>query len=84
MTTVTYRIYMTGDPGSFHVDALAASVEGVWHNTALVGDETVAFITLPADHVEYLEELLEADENTISYGEYSRQEQERAASPFTR
>lgn len=83
MTTVTYRIRMLQSSlGSSHIDALAATAEGVWHNVVDLGDECVGYITVPEENAEYLEELLEGDEKVTRYEEYCRQQQTKPHNPF--
>ncbi len=69
--TVEYRIVFADNAGSFAVGAIAESVQGSWSNSVerFDGEHDLAFIECPVDNVEYLEEILDSDDNVISYGE---------------
>lgn len=70
--TKTYRIVFADNSGSFSVDAIATTVEGSWSNSVqrFDGEHDLAFVEVPADNAEYLETILDGDDNVISYAEY--------------
>ena len=65
----TYRIVFANNSGSFAVNAIAESCNGSFRDGVerFDGEHDLAFIDVPADNAEYLEEMLDADENVISY-----------------
>ena len=66
----SYRIEFVDNAGSFAIDAISQTVQGSWDSRSCSTDlEGVDFGTvLVADeNAEYLEEILGADENVISY-----------------
>lgn len=69
--TKTYRIVFSDNTGSRAVDAIASSCEGQWRDCVqrFDGENDLAFVDVPTDNAEHLEEMLDADENVISYQE---------------
>ncbi len=69
--TKTYRIVFAENSGSSAVDVIAAAVNGSWSDSVsrFDGEHDLAFIEVPADNAEYLETLLNCDNNVISYSE---------------
>lgn len=67
--TKTYRIVFADNSGSFAVDAIATGAEGSWSNSVqrFDGEHDLAFVEVPAENAEYLENLLDGDDNVISY-----------------
>ena len=67
----TYRIEFADNTGSFAVDAIAHSAEGRWYGavSGSNGTNDMAFVEVDDAAAEYLEEMLDADDNVISYGE---------------
>jgi hypothetical protein len=66
---VTYEIILRDSRGSREFDAIAVTVQGSWHDTVsrYDGANDIGFVTLDKENAEYLESLLDADENVISY-----------------
>ena len=71
MTTNTYRIVFADNTGSRAVDAIAASCGAKWRDCVqrFDGEHDLAFVDVPADNVEHLEQMLDDDENVVSYQE---------------
>ena len=71
MTTNTYRIVFADNTGSRAVDAIAASCDAKWRDCVqrFDGEHDSAFVDVPADNAEYLEQMLDDDENVVSYQE---------------
>ena len=69
MANITYRIVFANNTGSSAVEALATSCGGAWSNSVQLfdGESDLAFIDCPEGNTEYLEGLLDDDENVISY-----------------
>ena len=69
--TKTYRIVFHDNSGSSAVDVIAASVNGSWSNSVsrFDGEHDLAFIEVPSENAEYLETLLNGDDNVVSYAE---------------
>lgn len=68
--TTTYRVVLANDNGSFASIGLAESAGGAARNQVqrFDGEHDLAFIDVAdAESAEYLETLLEADNNVISY-----------------
>jgi len=67
---IKFRVVMIDNSGSHHIDSLASLVPGShWSFTLdrFDGKHDMAYIEIPADDAEYFEEVLEADENVVSY-----------------
>lgn len=66
---VTYRVVFSSNAGSSASEALAFSCGGAWGNAVqrFDGENDMAFIECPVENVEYLESLMDDDENVISY-----------------
>ncbi len=64
-----YRVVFKDNTGSRAVEALAFSCDGAWSNSVerFDGANDLAFIECPADNVDYLERLLDEDDNVVSY-----------------
>jgi hypothetical protein len=78
--TKTYRIVFADNSDSQAVDAIATSAQGSWSNSVprFDGEHDLAFVEVADDNADYLESILDADENVISYTErnaYQGQEQ---------
>lgn len=71
MKSKTYKIIFADNQGSFAIDTLATSCEGTWRGAVqrYNGEHDLAIIDLPAENSDYLEQLLDADDNVISYQE---------------
>lgn len=71
MTTITYRIVFGDNSGSRAVQALAVSCGGSWRDGVerFDGENDLAFIECPAENAEFLEGMMDEDENVISYAE---------------
>lgn len=72
MDNVTiYRIVLQDNRGCAPIAAIAESVEGVWFNAVARydGQHDLVFLELPAENASYLNDLLDADDNVISYEE---------------
>lgn len=69
----TYRVVFQENAGSKAVDAIAATVEGTWSNSVcrFNGEHDLAFVHVPDENSQYLEALLDGDDNIISYQERS-------------
>lgn len=70
MSDKTYRIIFNDNRGSFAVDAIAATVQGSWSNSVSNFDgegHDLAFVTVSEVNAEYLEEILDTDDNVIEY-----------------
>lgn len=65
----TYRVVFADNTGSFAVDAIAASVDGVWSDSVrgFDGIHDLSFVKIPEENSEYLETLLDGDDNVVSY-----------------
>jgi hypothetical protein len=66
-----YRIIFRNNSGSFAVDAIASTVGGTWSNAVerFDGESDLAFIEVDDENSSYLEEILEEDDNVLSFGE---------------
>lgn len=72
-TTKTYKIIMKDNTGSRAIDSIAATVEGSWRNCVSRYDgehDDLAFLDIAADDAEYLEDILEADDNVVEYSSH--------------
>lgn len=71
MTTITYRIVFADNTGSRAVQSLAVSCGGDWRDGVerFDGESDLAFIDCPAENAEFLEGMMDEDENVISYAE---------------
>jgi hypothetical protein len=71
MTTKAYRIVFADNTGSRAVDSIAATVQGSWSNSVqrFDGENDLAFIDVADENAEYLEQMLDDDENVVSYQE---------------
>ena len=69
VSNTTYRVVFSDNAGSRSAEALAFSCGGSWNNAVqrFDGENDMAFIECPAENVEYLESLMDDDENVISY-----------------
>jgi len=69
--TTTYQIIFVDNRGSRAVESIAATVEGSWRNSVerFDGTNDLAFVDVPERNAEYLEKLLDEDDNVISYQE---------------
>ena len=66
----TYKIIMDDNSGSRAIDGIAASCGGDWRNTVGNYDgqgHDIGFVDVPAENAEYLETILDADENVVEY-----------------
>lgn len=65
----TYRIVFADNYDSFAVDAIAHSVDGLWSDSIqrFNGEHDLAFIEVSEENAEYLEAILNEDENVIYY-----------------
>jgi len=66
--TRSYKIIFASQ-GSFAVNALALACEGSWRDAVqrYNGKHDLAFIDVEEEYVPHLEELLEQDDNVLSY-----------------
>ena len=65
-----YRIEFHNNTGSFAIDTIATTVQGSWDSRSCSTDlEGVDFgsVTVADDNAEYLEEILSADDNVITW-----------------
>jgi len=70
--TKSFKIVFADNTGSDAIDALATSAGGTWRNTVSNYDgegHDIGFIDVPAENADYLEEMLDADDNVIEYNE---------------
>lgn len=67
----TYSIVFLNNSGSFAVESIAHTVQGSWWNSVqnFNGEHDMAFVDVEDANAEYLEALLDADENVVSYSE---------------
>ena len=67
----TYRVVFADDSGSQASDALAGSVGGSWKNSVqrFDGEHDLTFIECPEEQAEYLEGIMDEDENILCYEE---------------
>lgn len=66
----TYRIEFVDNTGSFAIDAIAQTVNGSWDSRMCSTDVSgVDFGSVEVDdeNAEYLEEILDADDNVIGW-----------------
>jgi histidinol dehydrogenase len=64
-----YSIVFHDNTGSRAVDAIAQTFDGAWSNAVSLtnGVHDMAFVDVPEEHIEALEECLENDDNVVSY-----------------
>ena len=67
----TYRVVFADDSGAHASSALAGSVGGSWRNSVqrFDGENDLAFIECPEEQAEYLEKIMDEDENIMFYQE---------------
>jgi hypothetical protein len=68
---IRFHVELTDDRGSFASDAIAMTAGGTLVSTVgrYNGRSDLALIDVTEDHAEYLRELLEDDDNVLSYRE---------------
>lgn len=67
----TYKIVMKENRGSRQIDAIAVTCEGTWKNCTekFDGENDIGFVEIADENAEYLESMLEGDDNVVSYAE---------------
>jgi len=67
----TYSIVFRDNAGSRAVEAIADGCGGSWRNSvqSYDGKHDLAFVDVPNDNAETLEQMLDEDENVVSYEE---------------
>lgn len=67
--TRSYKIIFANNQGSFAVNALSLACDGSWRDAVqrYNGKHDLAFIDVEEENVAHLEEMLEQDDNVLSY-----------------
>ncbi|HKX54179.1 MAG TPA: hypothetical protein VJM47_10300 [Nitrosospira sp.] len=67
--TRSYKIIFANNQGSFAVNALALACDGSWRDAVqrYNGKHDLAFIDVKEENAAHLEEMLEQDDNVLSY-----------------
>ena len=67
--TRTYKIIFANNRGSFAANALALACDGTWRDAVerYNGKHDLAFIDVEEENVSHLLEMLEQDDNVLSY-----------------